>query len=65
MHLLNTLVVASLPLIPKPVVRFFAGRYIAGETIRHAIDTVRQLNSEGASATLDVLGEDIDRKSVV
>jgi proline dehydrogenase len=59
MHLLNQLVVASLPLIPKPVVRFFAGRYIAGETIRHAIDTVRQLNSEGACATLDVLGEDI------
>jgi proline dehydrogenase len=59
MHLLNKLVVASLPLIPRPVVRFFAGRYIAGETIRHAIDTVRQLNSEGACATLDVLGEDI------
>jgi proline dehydrogenase len=62
MHLLNTLVVASLPLVPKPVVRFFAGRYIAGETIRHAIDTVRQLNSEGACATLDVLGEDISTR---
>jgi proline dehydrogenase len=62
MHLLNKLVVATVPIIPKPVVRYFAGRYIAGETIQHAIQTVRQLNSEGVSATLDVLGEDIGTK---
>jgi proline dehydrogenase len=41
------------------MVRYFAGRYIAGETIDHAITTVRQLNAEGACATLDVLGEDV------
>lgn len=59
MHLLNKLVVATLPAVPRPVVRFFAGRYIAGETIQHAVRTVRQLNAEGVCATLDVLGEDI------
>jgi len=59
MHLLNKFVVATLPAVPRPVVRFFAGRYIAGETIAHAIRTVRQLNAEGVCATLDVLGEDI------
>jgi proline dehydrogenase len=59
MHLLNKLVVASLPLVPRPIVRFFAGRYIAGETIRHAIDTVRQLNADGVCGTIDVLGEDV------
>jgi proline dehydrogenase len=59
MHLLNKLVVASLPLIPRSVVRFFAGRYIAGETIGHAVMTVRQLNAEGVCATIDVLGEDV------
>lgn len=59
MHLLNRLVVVSLPLIPKPIVRYFAGRYIAGETIQHAIQTVRQLNAEGVLATIDVLGEDV------
>jgi proline dehydrogenase len=62
MHLLNKLVVATIPAIPKPVVRYFAGRYIAGETIQDAIKTVRQLNSEGVCATLDVLGEDIFTK---
>jgi proline dehydrogenase len=59
MHVLNKLVVFAVPLLPRPVVRYFAGRYIAGETIQHAIDTVRQLNSEGVCATIDVLGEDV------
>jgi len=59
MHLLNKLVVSSLPLVPRSVVRYFAGRYIAGETLGHAVTCVRQLNAEGACATMDVLGEDI------
>lgn len=59
MHFLNTIVVAGLPLVPRRIVRFFAGRYIAGETIQHAIAAVRQLNRENVCATLDVLGEDI------
>ena len=59
MQLLNKLVVATIPAIPRPIVRHFAGRYIAGETIQDAIRCVRQLNSEGVCATLDVLGEDI------
>jgi proline dehydrogenase len=59
MHLLNKIIVATIPLVPRRVVRYFAGRYIAGETIDHAIATVRQLNGEGVCATLDVLGEDV------
>lgn len=59
MNILNKLVVATLPLVPKPIVRHFAGRYIAGETLADAVQCVRQLNSEGVCATCDVLGEDI------
>ena len=62
MQLVNKLVVATLPAVPKPVVRHFAGRYIAGETLQDAIRGVRQLNNEGVCATVDVLGEDITRK---
>lgn len=62
MHLLNKLVVATLPAVPQPVVRHFAGRYIAGETLQAAVHTVRQLNAEGVCATLDVLGEDITKE---
>ena len=63
MNFLNKLVVSALPAVPKPVVRYFAGRYIAGETIQHAVQCVRQLNAEGVCATLDVLGEDITTRA--
>ncbi len=62
MNLINQLVVKSLPLVPKPLVRYFANRYIAGETLADAVTCVRQINTEGACATLDVLGEDIFTK---
>lgn len=59
MSILNTLVVKSLPFVPKPIVRKFANRYIAGESVADAVMCVRQINADGACATLDVLGEDI------
>jgi proline dehydrogenase len=62
MHLLNKAVVAAVPLIPRRIIRFFAGRYIAGETLDDAIRCVRQLNREGVCATMDVLGEDISTR---
>ncbi len=62
MHLLNKLVVTTIPLVPRPIVRYFAGRYIAGETLQDAVRTVRELNAEGVAATLDVLGEDITKR---
>ncbi|MBM2845141.1 MAG: Proline dehydrogenase [Bacteroidetes bacterium] len=62
MSMLNKLVVATLPVVPKSVVRQFANRYIAGETLADAVRCVRQLNTESVCATLDVLGEDITNK---
>ncbi|MBI1807437.1 MAG: proline dehydrogenase family protein [Ignavibacteria bacterium] len=62
MNVLNKLIVATLPVVPKPIIRKFASRYIAGEEITHAVQTVRQLNKEGIMATLDVLGEDIHHR---
>jgi proline dehydrogenase len=59
MSILNTFVVKSLPFIPKPIVGTVARRYIAGETLADAMNTVRLLNSGNAMATIDVLGEDI------
>ena len=62
MNVLNKLIVSTLPLVPKPIVRQFANRYIAGEEIPDAVKTVRQLNAQGCMATLDVLGESITEK---
>ncbi|HTY43094.1 MAG TPA: proline dehydrogenase family protein [Thermoanaerobaculia bacterium] len=61
MNPLNRLVVKTLPLVPRPLVRSIASRYVAGETLEEAIATVRALNAERCLATLDVLGEDVTR----
>jgi proline dehydrogenase len=39
--------------------RGFAGRFVAGETLETALAAVKQLNSKGISATLDLLGESV------
>ncbi len=62
MNVLNRIIVASLPAVPKLIVRQFASRYIAGEEIQDAVRVVRELNNEGILATLDVLGEDIHQR---
>ncbi|MDQ5873130.1 MAG: proline dehydrogenase family protein [Acidobacteriota bacterium] len=62
MNPFSRLVAASLPLVPRAVVRRIASRYVAGETLAHALETVRVLNAQGCMATLDVLGEDVARK---
>ncbi|MBI4811807.1 MAG: proline dehydrogenase family protein [Ignavibacteriales bacterium] len=62
MNLFNKLIVTTLPAIPKPIVRKFANRYIAGEKLVDAVRVVRELNSQGIMATLDVLGEAITTK---
>ena len=59
MKVLNAAIVRTLPLVPKPIVRRIASRYVAGETLDDALATVAALNREGCMATLDVLGEDI------
>ena len=61
MKALNSLIVGTLPLVPKRLVRVFSSRYVAGETLADALAVVRQLNAEGCMATLDVLGEDLAR----
>jgi proline dehydrogenase len=57
--LLDRAVTLSLPLVPRRVVRVFAGRYIAGAELDDAVEVVRSLNKEGKLATIDVLGEEI------
>lgn len=61
MSLLNRLVVATLPFVPKPIVGAVARRYIAGVTLEEAVVQIRSLNSRGFVATTDLLGEYITR----
>ncbi len=57
MGIIDRAIANSVPAIPRPVVRRIAGRYMAGEELDEAIDTIRDLNGEGCVATVDVLGE--------
>ena len=63
MNIVNRALVAGLPLLPRSLVHLVARRYVAGERLDDALATVARLNSEGASATIDVLGEDITQPS--
>lgn len=58
MGFLDHIIAATLPVVPKPLVRYFSRTYIAGEHEHEAIAAVRALNAERAMATVDVLGED-------
>jgi proline dehydrogenase len=57
--LLDRAIVSALPAVPKPIVRRISQRYIAGERIEDACRVVKELNSQGKMATIDVLGEEI------
>ena len=56
---LDRAIVRLLPVVPRPIVRRIADRYIAGESLEDAVRVVRALNAQGKVATIDVLGEEI------
>ncbi|NUO18711.1 proline dehydrogenase family protein [bacterium] len=57
MSLLDQLVVRTMPLVPRWMVRRVASKYIAGETLEDAMRVVQELNANGMHTTVDVLGE--------
>jgi proline dehydrogenase len=61
--ILDRAIAESVSLVPRPVVRAISRRYIAGDTLEEAVDTVRRLNGEGCVATIDLLGESTESKA--
>jgi len=59
MNLVNQLIISFIQLLPKPLVKRFAIRYIAGEKLDDAVRVVRTLNSRNMMGTMDVLGENV------
>lgn len=62
MNILNKAIVSVIPIFPRRLVKVFANKYIAGDKLSDAVDTVKRLNGEGYMATVDVLGESITDK---
>lgn len=63
MGILDRAIANSVPVVPRPVVKKISSRYIAGDTLEEAVETVRDLNREGCVATIDLLGESIENKA--
>ena len=59
MKLFDQLIRHGMPFVPKPIVAKVAQRYVAGEEVSDAANAIRELNTEGAMATVDVLGEEV------
>ena len=62
MEIIDKAVASSVPVIPWPIVHKVAGRYIAGERLEKAIETVRNLNEQGCLVSMDILGEGAQSK---
>jgi len=58
--MLNKMIAHTLPFFPKELIWYFSKTYIAGETVADAIRVSKELNNNGASVTVDLLGEFID-----
>jgi proline dehydrogenase len=66
MGVIDEAVVGTARVVPKPILRRIAYRYIAGETLEEALETVSRLNASGCAATIDLLGEGVtDRARVL
>ena len=57
MIIFNKLIILILPLIPKRLIKIIAKKYIAGTTLKEAVNAIKNLNSTGQKVTLDILGE--------
>ena len=55
---IHRVLIGVMPYVPRPVIWRFSRRYIAGTHLEDAYEAVRNLNTSGCSATIDVLGED-------
>jgi proline dehydrogenase len=62
MNIANQLILSAIQLLPRPLVKRFAMRYIAGEGLDDAVRVVKSINSKQMMATMDVLGENISTR---
>lgn len=62
MSAFDHVVAATLPFVPKPVVRYFAKPYVAGETLADQTREIEKLNAEGFMVATSILGEFVTKR---
>lgn len=60
--MLNQLIIKSMPLIPKSIIKQVAKRYIAGDHLSDAVKVTKNFEAKGGLTTIDVLGEFVSSK---
>ena len=65
MSLLNKIIINTIPILPKKVVKVIADKYVAGQSIDEAINKTEYINSKDYEVTIDLLGEHIQELSEV
>ena len=63
MSLFDRIALATLPLLPRPLMRSLASRYIAGETLESALAKLAELRGRGFEGIVDLLGEDVTKET--
>lgn len=64
MHsIINKILIAILPALPKFFIKIFSKKYVAGTTINEALEIIKKLNIKNHRATIDILGEHTQSKN--
>tara|TARA_B100000287_G_scaffold21046_1_gene20874 strand:- start:70 stop:966 length:897 start_codon:yes stop_codon:yes gene_type:complete len=58
--MINNILASSVSILPKWFIKLFSKSYIAGHEPKEVIDIVKNLNAQGFSTTIDILGEHIN-----
>tara|TARA_B100000676_G_scaffold53307_1_gene52509 strand:- start:1545 stop:2453 length:909 start_codon:yes stop_codon:yes gene_type:complete len=59
MSLLNNIIIKTIPLLPKLMVKIIADKYVAGNKIKDAVNKTKLLNDQDLHVTIDLLGEHV------
>ena len=59
MSLLNNIIIKTIPLLPKLMVKIIADKYVAGNKIKDVINKTKLLNNQDLHVTIDLLGEHV------
>lgn len=62
MGIFDKTVAGAVKFMPKAMVGKVASKYVAGETLQHAVDEAQRLNADGCMTTIDLLGESIENE---
>ena len=59
MSLLNNIIINTIPILPRKIVKIVSDKYVAGNEIKDAISKTKKLNDRDLHVTVDLLGEHV------